>query len=164
MSERVSHFEVFWAAYPCRPDNPKAAARTMFERRVREGADGAAIAAAAGRYAASVKARKLDSAFVPHARTWLSQRRYEDYGPDAPVSADDRRPNPEHPLYWMIDLMGEAAWMSWISPVGFRIDDEGRAELTFRTMLAAQHVFGHWQSDLVDQYGAPITSIIARNP
>ena len=86
---QLEAFERFWAAYPRRPDNPKAAARQVFERRIRAGADAEAIVGAAGRYADQVAATKLDPKFIPHARTWLSQARYEDYPEDVPAPADE---------------------------------------------------------------------------
>jgi hypothetical protein len=109
-------FERFWAAYPSRPDNPKAAARQVFERRVREGADPEVIVAAAGRYRAFVASRKLDSIYIPHARTWLSQRRWEDYA-EATVEAPSWAPDPGHPLAFLLDEVGEAYWRSWMERV-----------------------------------------------
>ena len=144
-------FERFWAAYPRRPDNPKAAARAVFERRVREGADPQAIADAAGRYARHIAERKLDAIFVPHARTWLSQRRYEDYE-EAPASADPTAPSPEHPLTWLKAEIGESRWASWIEP----LECSGQDPVTIiaLTRFALDHVKGEWGYLLRRRYGA----------
>ncbi|MGI8839729.1 MAG: hypothetical protein ACR2F8_02925 [Caulobacteraceae bacterium] len=130
-------FDRFWAAYPPRPDNPKAAAREVFLRRVREGADPEAIVRAAGRYSALVGRLRTDSAFVAHARTWLSQRRYEDFPePPAPAPAPATE---AHPLAWLAAEIGEAAWKSWIGPL--RVDG---ATVTAPTRLALETAAGRW--------------------
>lgn len=134
-------FERFWAAYPRRPDNPKAAAREVFARRVLAGENPAAIADAARRYAAHVAGAKLDPKFIPHARTWLSQRRYEDYREAAPASAGAGQPSPEppHPLEWMRAEIGADAFGSWIAPLS--VDRQGEAlVVTARTSFALDEV------------------------
>lgn len=133
-------FEAFWSAYPKRPDNPRAAARQMFERRVREGADPAMIVAAAGRYAADVRSRGLDPLFVPHARTWLSQRRYEDY--PAATAHTERAPS-HHPLAWLAREIGDAAWSSWIAPLRILRGEDGTVILA-RHQFGLDHVRRHW--------------------
>ena len=145
----LAAFDGFWAAYPCRPDNPKAAARQVFERRVREGADPDAIVGAAGRYAAHCAATQLDSKFVPHARTWLAQRRYEDFA-DVPAQAAPQ-PDPEHPLAWVKAEIGEARWASWISPLTLAGDPP---VITALTQFALDHVRDEWGYLLRRRYGA----------
>jgi hypothetical protein len=151
-------FERFWAAYPRRPDNPKAAARLVFERRVREGADPAAIAAAAGRYAAAVTARRLDAIYVPHARTWLSQRRWEDYLEDAPASApvtqpESKAPSPDHPLAWLAAEIGDDVWGSWIGRLAF---DPATHTITAETSVARDKVRSLWGRQIAHHYGQDI--------
>jgi hypothetical protein len=137
-------FEAFWAAYPRRPENPKAAARLVFERRVREGADADAIVRAAGVYAQAMVAAKKDAAFIPHARTWLSQRRYEDYFEDALASAPaSAEPSPEHPLAWLKNDIGDAAWSSWIAPLQL-LQTVDQVLVIARTQFALDHVKREW--------------------
>ena len=147
-------FEAFWAAYPRRPDNPKAAARVVFERRVREGADPAAIVGAAGRYAAAVVARKLDAPFIPHARTWISQRRYEDYPEDVQASAPVE-PTPEHPLAWIRGQLPESKWASWIAPL--RVLEAAHPVLIIApTSFALDHVRSEWGYLFRAHYGPDV--------
>lgn len=147
-------FDRFWAAYPYRLDNPKAAAREVFARRVREGADPAAIVAAAGRYAAFFKATGRDAIFLPHARSWLNQRRYEDFPAPAP-------PTPaapiDHPLAWLINEIGLDAWESWIGPL--RVDG---ATITARTRLALETVAGRWGRVIEARLGEVAWKVAAR--
>lgn len=91
MRHYVEEFEAFWKAYPPRPGNPKAAARAQW---VRLGNLGAlppleTILTAVKAYAAHVRREKIGLEFVAHARTWLSQRRWEDWAPyaDTPLFA-----------------------------------------------------------------------------
>ncbi len=79
----MSKFEEFWAMYPRRiGDNPKKPARTKFDLLVRDGIDPERIVAAAEVYRMKMQAeRKFDTPFVPMARTWLHQHRFEDHAP-----------------------------------------------------------------------------------
>jgi hypothetical protein len=146
-------FEGFWAAYPSRPDNPKAPARLVFERRVREGADADFIVRAAGRYAAFCASAKKDPEFLPHARTWLSQRRYEDY-PDAPDSPPEAE-TPEHPLAWLKAAIGEASWKSWIAPLDV-LHAAHPVLIIAQTQFALDHVKREWGYLIRAQMGADV--------
>ncbi len=155
-------FERFWAAYPRRPDNPKAPARLLFERRVREGADPEAIVAAACAYAVAVAGRKIDPIFVPHARTWLSQRRWEDYLPqDVPASAETPQPTPEHPLDWLREEMAPDTWAAWIEPLQLTTE-YGRVVIVARTWLAVDRVKRSWGDLIINRYGAAIGWTVER--
>ena len=81
-------FELFWKAYPRLEGNPKSAAYAEWLKAMKAGVAPAIIIAAAARYAAACA--KRDDPKVAHARTWLHQRRWEDWGEGAapmPVSA-----------------------------------------------------------------------------
>ena len=156
MSKTLSEaFEAFWAAYPRRPDNPKAAARLVFERRVREGADAAEIVGAAGRYAAFVVAQKIDPPFIPHARTWLSQRRYEDYPVDVQASAPVE-PSPEHPLAWLKGQIPVSAWASWIAPLQVLSAGDEPARIIAKTDFALRYVKSEWGYLFRAHYGSDV--------
>lgn len=100
-------FEEFWAVYPQRKGaNPRKTAFAKFESRVRAGADPAAIIAAAGRYAAELKADgKIASPFVAQAATWLNQDRFEDYAKPADAAATG-------PIS-LIAAPGTPQWQAW---------------------------------------------------
>lgn len=113
-------FVRFMAAYPPRRPNPTAPARLKFAELVRSGVDAEELIAAAGRFAAELKAEGIRARFVPQARRWLHQREFEDYLTDAPATAAPAQPSPErpaHPLDWMRGHMTAAAWEAWISRV-----------------------------------------------
>lgn len=109
-------FYALMKAYPARGDNPRAPALKVFADLVAEGEDPAILVAAAGRFAAVLKAEAREARMIPHTRTWLSQRRFEDYLTDDQASAP-AGPNPDHPLFWLAAEIGDAAWLSWISPL-----------------------------------------------
>lgn len=86
-------FERFWAAYPKRTPNPRAAAAREFARLCRhDRAEAELLIVAAGAFAAECRRLAIKPEFIPHARTWLSQRRYLDYPPFAahPDEVDER--------------------------------------------------------------------------
>lgn len=161
-------FERFWAAYPRRPDNPKAAAREVFVRRVREGADAEAVASAAGRYADACRKSGLDLKFVPHARTWLSQRRYEDFlEADVPASAPAKdascEPSPDHPLAALREAIGDAAWRSWIQPLTVTQPESGGARIESRNRFALQRVERDYGALIEGVLGPVAWSVSGRN-
>lgn len=112
-------FDRLMTAYPARGDNPRAPALAVFARLVATGEEPEALIRAAGRFAEVMKAEGREPRMIPHTRTWLSQRRFDDYLTDVPASApgDAPRPNPEHPLFWLAAEIGEAAWLSYIGPL-----------------------------------------------
>jgi len=67
-------FDVFWSLYPRRV--AKRAAFREWEKEVRAGADPEVIIAGLRRQLPTM-ARK-EPQFIPHARTWLHQGRWED--------------------------------------------------------------------------------------
>ena len=72
-------FDDFWAAYPKRRGaNPRAPARTSWDRAIKKGASPEAILGAARAYVRD-PSTKVGTEFVPMAVTWLNQRRWEDY-------------------------------------------------------------------------------------
>ncbi len=71
-----AEFEAFWAAYPKRPNNPKAASRKVWRSVIKSGVSVEAIMLGLKRYEFS-----SDPKFRPMASTWLNQRRWEDVDP-----------------------------------------------------------------------------------
>jgi uncharacterized protein YdaU (DUF1376 family) len=82
-------FDSFWSAYPKRKgDNPKKLARQIFLRRLADGIDAEAMIAGAKRLAEQMAAdNKIATEFVPMAKTWLGQNRWEDSEPSKPAPA-----------------------------------------------------------------------------
>lgn len=74
-------FEQFWAAFPKRAGvNPKAAARKIWDRLVKfkQMPPMESVMAATRAFALeAVRTKIYGTSYVPHARTWLSQRRFE---------------------------------------------------------------------------------------
>jgi len=84
-------FERFWQAYPPRyGGSAKAEAARVFATLVQKGDDPEALIAAAGRFAEEMEqTERTNTSYVPMARTWLNQRRFEDYQPsDADLLAE----------------------------------------------------------------------------
>lgn len=78
-------FEEFWAAYPKRPNNPKAAAKKKYAAIRKQNVKRETIVNAARKYAALRQGE--DPKFTAMAVTWLNQWRFED-DYDAHVSDD----------------------------------------------------------------------------
>ncbi len=133
-------FDRLMAAYPVRGDNPRTPALAVFDALVADGEDPEALVVAAGRFAAAMAAEKRERRMIPHTRTWLSQRRFDDYmQADVQASAGVTQPSPEHPLAWMVDEIGEASWRSWLGSL--EIDAASQPmTLTARTGFQLDHI------------------------
>ncbi|MBW6402056.1 hypothetical protein KPL78_29690 [Roseomonas sp. HJA6] len=111
-------FEAFWNAYPRRSPNPRAPAEAAFARAVAGGAKPEDLVRAADAYATECRRDGVAPTFIVHARTFLVQRRYEDYlrgaapaAPAAPVEID-------HPLWpCMRGAISDADFRRWIQPL-----------------------------------------------
>lgn len=159
-----SAFERFWKAYPYRAENPKAPARVVFDRLLKEGVCPEALIAAAGRYAAFVAGEKIKSIFIPHARKWLNQRYFEDYmtDPDAPASAQAASgPSPDHPLAPLFDSIGAASWASYIAPLAIECDAAG-ARIKAPTRFALDRVRNAWGRDIEAHLAGPVLWTVRR--
>lgn len=153
-------FTAFRAAYPVRVPNPWAPARIAFLKIVKSGIPAADLIAAAGRYAAECKALKIAPEFIPHARTWLSQRRFEDYAgaaEDAPIAppADDLADDP----CWraLKGRVSREAYRSWLLPCRITVAYTGGGE-AFLCVEApgkfiASEVRRQFEDDLKIAYG-----------
>lgn len=147
-------FQRFMAAYPKRRPNPTAPARLKFAEAVRVGEDPEALIAAAQRFAATVKAEGIAPAFIPQTRRWLHQREFEDFLSDAPATAPEAEPSPDHPLAWMRADMTAAAFSSWIATLTVDEVGEGFVALSARTAFQRDHVMSEHGRRLTARYGA----------
>lgn len=158
----VSAFERFWKAYPYRAENPKAPARVVFERLLKEGVCPEALIAAAGRYADFVAGEKIKSVFIPHARKWLNQRYFEDYmpDPDAPASAQTvaSGPSPDHPLAPLFDRIVVAAWASYIAPLSIK-PHGSESHVAAPTRFALDRVRDTWGREIEARLGAVVWTV-----
>ena len=118
--ELLGLFADFWDAYPYRRPNPRALAEAAFAAAVKAGAKPADLVAAAVAYAAECKAKGVAEAFVVHARTFLAQRRFEDYL--APATGQgvvsNKLVEPDHP--WWPAFRGRHSaveFRTWIVPL-----------------------------------------------
>lgn len=82
-------FEEFWAAYPKRPNNPKAPAKTKYvNARIRQNVSHETIIKSVTAYAASRVGE--DPKYTAQAVTWLNQRRWElEYQPIERMASED---------------------------------------------------------------------------
>lgn len=107
-------FQAFWKAYPRRPGNPRAMARIIFRAACARGEDPVALVGAAARFAEAVRRDGTQPQFIPMAKTWLSQRRFEDWA--EPEQAPPQEQN-VHPLQAAFPELSEAAIRAWIDPL-----------------------------------------------
>lgn len=77
-----AEFDAFWALYPKRKGaNPRTPAAKAFDAALRSGVAAGALLKAVKAFAAA-EAAKIDTEFIPMAVTWLTQRRFDEHGPD----------------------------------------------------------------------------------
>lgn len=82
LGQLAEPFARFWAAYPARRPNPRAAAAREFARLCRfDRGEAELLIEAARAFAAECRRLQVKPEFIPHARTWLSQLRHLDYPP-----------------------------------------------------------------------------------
>lgn len=149
-------FALFWAAYPVRADNPKKPALVAFAELVARGVEAEALVRAAKAYEAFVRSSGMDRKFVPHARTWLNQERFDDYL-TAPGSSDlaPSGPNPKHPLAALYVQVGEAAWRSYFEPTTVEIGPDATV-VTTATAYARDKLQRDYGRDISELLGFPI--------
>lgn len=140
-AELRAQFDAFWAAYPARRPNPRALAEAAFAKAVAAGFAPAELVAAAQGYAAECKRKGLAEDFIVHARTFLSQRRFEDYiaPPEtAPIGASrgerasgtTAEAEPDHPLWPLLrGTMPLAEFRTWIAKLTVLTWSEGESAL-----------------------------------
>ncbi|MER7953887.1 hypothetical protein [Streptomyces sp. NPDC096030] len=78
-------FDEFWTLYPRKAGKSEAA--KAWVKATAAGADSSSLLAAAKAHADYHLAVKTEQQFIPHASTWLNQKRYEDEPPQLPQSA-----------------------------------------------------------------------------
>jgi hypothetical protein len=157
-------FAEFWEAYPHRRPNPRAVAEGAFAAAVKAGAKPADLVGAAAAYAAECRAKGIAEAFIVHARTFLAQRRFEDYlgAVPAPAAASSSPAEPDHP--WWPAFRGRvspAAFAHWIVPLacmGGSTDADGRAlsvTLSAPSAFHRDYVREHFAEALKAALGCP---------
>lgn len=114
-------FEAFWNAYPRRQPNPRALAENAFAKAVAGGARPEDLVRAADAYAAECRKKSVDNDFIVHARTFLVQRRYEDYlraTPSPAIQAQAARAEIDHPLWPHLEgQVSESDFRRWLQPL-----------------------------------------------
>lgn len=75
-------FDEFWRLYPRKAGKSEAA--KAWGNAIKNGADPASLLAALKAHAEYHQAAKTEQQFIPHASTWLNQKRYEDDPPPLP--------------------------------------------------------------------------------
>lgn len=129
-------FDIFWAAYPKRPGNPKAPAREEWAKLTKTGALPPLermIQAARAYTMHCVKHSTLNSNYVAHTRTWLHQKRWEEWAPPAALGENPgtRQAVDILPLGFediarrVIDRFGVLVWRGWFGKAQWSRDDQG---------------------------------------
>ena len=107
-------FDAFWAAYPRRRGaNPRAPARTSWDKAIKKGASPEAVLAGAMAYAVD-PSTKVGTEFVAQAVTWLNQRRWEDY---APQPSHAKAGVPGQPMAVLV-AVDSPQWEAWAKHLG----------------------------------------------
>lgn len=75
-------FDEFWHLYPRKAGKSEAA--KAWGKAIKDGVDSASLLAALKAHADYYRAAETEQQFIPHASTWLNQKRYEDDPPPLP--------------------------------------------------------------------------------
>ena len=152
-------FERFKAAYPKRPENGWAPAGLAFDKLVKAGVAPDLMIRAAAAYAAFTAANVADPKFIPMAKRWLAERRFEDFLEEAPASACEPSPEPPpaHPLAWLQGQIPEASWRSWFATLD--LDEGSPVTVIAPTQFALNHVKGEWGYLLRRHYGDVVWAV-----
>lgn len=115
-------FEAFWRAYPRRVPNPRQPALEAFTRLVRrEGVAAARLVEAARLYALQVERDQVPEMYVPHARTWLRQRRFEEYEGQGAGGRGQGTGGVPEPSGWLWErlrgLVDPVLFRLWLAPL-----------------------------------------------
>lgn len=123
-------FEAFWKAVPKRAADRPGKARQEFTRLVKGGLSPQALVRAAGRYAADVRARRVDPQYIPLVGKWLREGGHETYPDPAPagepVELTVDTSGSQDPVHTALVAAGmtEADHRSWIARCQLDIDRE----------------------------------------
>jgi hypothetical protein len=154
-------FDRFKAAYPQRPENGWAPARVAFEKLAKAGVDMDMLVRSASAYAAFTAANVADPKFIPMAKKWLGERRFEDFQEEAPASAAQPSPEPppEHPFAWAQGKVPDRAWASWFR----QLDVEPGQPVTViaPNLFALNHIKGEY-GPLIRSHFGPVTWAIKK--
>ena len=158
-------FKRFFDAYPKRSPNPRYEAWRVFDGLVTAGEDPEALIGAAERFAAEWRKKGLDAMFVPHARTWLRQRRFEDYAaPEAPAAEDAEKgalPLSKTPVDERLNAaMTPVEQRAWLVDVAVEGD---RAVIGVRTRFATSEVPKRWGAGIERALGVTIVAYEVRS-
>lgn len=117
-------FEALWQALPHRPGDPKSAARLVFAEAAAK-VDPALLVLAAGRYADQVRELGTPALYLPATRTWLRERRFEDFLQAEPEQPRVDRSVSQDPLVDRLVAAGAPRSEVAAFQDRFRIEEEG---------------------------------------
>lgn len=144
------HFDAFWKAYPPRMPNPKALAEAAFAEAVKAGRKAEDLVATAANYAAECTRLGTNSAYIPHAATFLRQGRFLDYLPaavaDAVAGVASGAPHEAHDLWQPLkDRISVADFRAWIAKCTPRRRHDGEVlELVAPSRFLRNHIRAHF--------------------
>jgi len=145
-------FDRFKAAYPKRPENGWAAALVAFEKLAKVGVDMDMLVRAAGAYAKHAAANVTDPKFIPMAKKWLGERRFEDFQDEAAAPAETDSAEGEHPFDWAKGQVPDRAWTSWFRQLD--VVEGNPTTINAPTQFALDHVRAEYGPMLRRHYGA----------
>lgn len=118
-------FEQFWAEYPKRPNNPKHPAWLEWERLVKAKALPAQseMMRAVRSYASLMRAEKIEPKYIAHARTWLHQRRWEEF---LEAAESVKAEAPQVPS--IFGTVKNATFLNWWRSIAFGLEIVDEAE------------------------------------
>ncbi|MBI1407326.1 MAG: hypothetical protein GC145_14525 [Caulobacter sp.] len=155
-----AEFAQFWAAYPRRPGDARHLAGVEFAKLLKGGEIAEALIASARLYADHCRAQGIDGRYIPMGRTWLAQRRFEDFPASALAAPSPEGPAGDPALEFLRPLVSAADFASWIAPLRVELRD-GDLVVICRTGIALDRVRREWGRRIEGELG-PTTWIIER--
>jgi hypothetical protein len=150
-----SAFSAFMEAYPPRVPNPRAPAEMIFRKIVTAKMNPVQpddLIRAAQAYREEVRKLEMDLKFVPHARTWLMQRRFEDYLPSGQAESITppslRDPPQELWQQALCQVFGVSVYQGWFAKCALSCDRNG-AILSAPTRFSADYIQNNFLEELL---------------
>lgn len=144
-------FDRFKTAYPKRPENGWAPALVAFEKLAKAGVDMDVMIRAAGAYAKFTAANVTDPKFIPMAKKWLGERRFEDFLEEPAAPAGAPVTDTAHPFDWAKGHVPDRAWASWFRQLG--VEEGETTTITAPTQFALDHIKAEYGPMLRRHYG-----------
>lgn len=141
-------FDIWWKNYPRKIN--KAPAQKAYEKAVKKlKVDPTVLLKGVLAFSEEVRTKNIETDYIPHASTWLNQRRWENHEPQSEVFVVDTIDPPEKPLNRRVfDGVGPAVYRAWFqdcdisgSPNGYTFNFPTRFKADWVKITYSYHLY-----------------------